>query len=1312
MLILLISGCEYVANNPTSPSDKDGSVQLELVITPEKTVLSVGESQTLLVQLLDPNGKDLLAENDKVHWDSSEQNIAVIDDQGKLTANSQGKVVISASVEKNSSKYTQSINIDVDAASMNYLYIKNLDDADFPVGITHEFQVYAAYSDSSTTEITQDPNLQCSLDNKQIASFTQEQHRSFITGISSGKATLSCMLKNSQLKTSATFNITKAVIQKIDISSGTETLPVGLTHQFEAWATFSDNSVLEVTNDPNLSWSLSDTKVASVNNSDNKGIVQGLTSGSVTITASWVDLELTTSTNLTITPPIITQLEMSLQDSVIPAGLNTAATVAATLSDKSVIDLTNDPRLTWSNSNPHVVTAEQTGAAYILTGILSGKSTISAKLKGSNLQAATDLTVSEPIISGVYITSERSNIPAGLTGQLHAWARLSDNSVVEVTDHPEFVWSSSDTQIASVSQSDHKGIITGLKPGNVTVSGTMSNVFKATTSLTIDEPIVTEIFLSASPESLPAGLTHAYQAWATLSDNSELEVTNDPNFVWSVNDTSIASIESGIVTASKPGKVMISGTLENEFQAEVELTIDHAIVVELSILMDEVPLPVGLTRQIGVNAKLSDGTTEDVTKSPDLIFSVSNPSLAEVTTDSNGNRIVAAHQIGSVIIEASGIFDDSQFSTVKNLVVAEAVITQLSISSASDEVVIGEPLQLQVNAVFSDESERDVSSSSEVNWSTTEQGIATVESSELGAFILGSSEGKVTITAKVDSYQEMVETAEEFIVTQNYSLEVSEDAQTPLSRTVQDGYDIDDIKVRQNSSDNFDLINSTPRYVNQPLVRLNDTYFKINVLMQPFQTLNFNTPEWFDENIETAQFVEEQPLFKTNILAYANVKPDDDRFVVPSDNNVYQYEKELRGYKLLMNNYDFNSRFISFIEEYMDSKKIVQSQAEHWCQYEETAQKKIVQLDTSSSDEFAKFKAKDTSSNTLKHISLVANKPNASYMMLVKSSDGVGTVGDGYLATREYTLFHEGQTIPNTTYLHEKMHNHGFSHSGGMTYGYPDKIPDLVSEYWGAFYTDGELETTTPTLAANYSLEDLGNQFKLEISLLDKSASSSDPKGIDKFILMTSSLSELKQSFFIDSDANNTEIFPEKTTDDNGTYIFNHLDKLTAQSIGSVNLAQTAPKLAFIFDKPEATRPNGIPVTLIFMAGSEEDSQQQTNLVIRYRGGSGFISDEGQYIYTHKSHIKNEEDVFVSDYKTFTPAEAEAICNEKGLTLGRLKPFKTMEMIEFQNKYLIYTSQVGLDSETGEPIAVRVPSGYRTSLIHKTDKGAVIVCSK
>ncbi|MGR5447823.1 Ig-like domain-containing protein [Vibrio jasicida] len=1482
VLILSISGCEYVANDPVSQSDKDGSTPLELVITPEKAVLSVGESQTLLAQLLDPKGKNLLTEHDKIHWDSSEQDIAAIDEQGKLTANSQGKVVISASVEKESIKYTQSVTINVDAASMNYLYIKNLDDADLPVGITHEFQVFAAYSDGSTTEITQDPDLQCSLDNKQIAIFTKEQNKSAITGIKPGKATLSCVLDGSKQKTRATFNISEAVIQKLSISSGTETLPVGLTHQFEAWATLSDNSVLEVTNDPGLSWSLSDTKVASVNNSDSKGVVTGLTSGAINVIATWSALEISTSTNLKITPPVITRLEMSLQDKIIPAGLSTNVTVAAILSDHLVIDLTNDPRLTWSNSNPHIVTLRQTETAYTLTGVISGKSTISAKFE--DLKTEANLTVSEPIINGIYITSEKSNIPAGLTGQLHAWAKLSDNSVVEITDHPEFSWFVSDNQIASVSQSDHKGIVTGLKPGKVIVSGSMSKVYKATTSMTIDEPIVTEIYLSESPKSLPAGLTHAYKAWAVLSDsseievtnnpdflwsvsdssiatiehglltttnpgkllisgelsnqfktatsltidepivreiylsanpeslpvglsheykawaifsdNSELEVTNNPNFIWSVSDTSIATIERGALTAmktgnviisgmlsnqfkattsltidepivtevylsanpeslpaglshayqawaifsdnselevthnsdfiwtvddssiatieggllstTKPGEIVISGILAKEFEAKTTLTIDEAVALELEIKVDESSLPVGLTRPLKVHALLSDNTEKDVTTSPDLHLSVNNPTLAEITIDSQGMGIIVAHQIGAVVMEASGIFDNNQLTASKNLVVSEAVITQLSISSTTDEVVIGEPVQLKLNAVFSDNSEKDISSSSEVEWTTTDDNIATLSTSDQGISIQGISEGEVTAIAKVHSLPAPIEAAKLFTVKQDYVLEINEHDITALSRSTFDGYDIDDIKIRQNELRNFDILNSTPRYINKPLIRLNDTYFRLDVFLAPFQKANFRVPTWFIEEVMSAQFVEEQPLFKSHIRAYTDIKPSDDKYAAPNEANVAQYEKELRGFKNLMNNYDYNLKFVSFIEEYMNTPKLVHSHEDHWCNYEPAL---VKSSDDSSSDEFSKFKGSDSSSNTVKHVSLIANKPSASYTMLTRQLNGEATIGDGWLSVRDYRLFNEGETSPKTTFLHEKMHNHGFGHSGGMTYGYPAESGTFVKQHWANFYDDTEVEKSTATLAVNYSLLDFGDQFKLEISLLDKNATEFDERTIDRFMLLTTSLPSLKQSLLITGD-DVIELSHDENVAYDGTYIFSNIIGFIPQTLNTANSGQVASKLVFIFDKPEEPKINNIPASIVFIGGSEKDLQQQSNLVVHYSGDSGFKNENNQRIYVTKKHLKNEEGTFISDYESYTPLEAEDFCQKKGLTLGTLEPFKTTAMIEFQNRYLKYGSQVGLDSKTGEPIAVRVPSGYLTSKIYETDKGSVIVCSQ
>lgn len=51
-------------------------------------------------------------------------------------------------------------------------------------------------------------------------------------------------------------------------------------------------------------------------------------------------------------------------------------------------------------------------------------------------------------------------------------------------------------------------------------------------------------------------------------------------------------------------------------------------------------------------------------------------------------------------------------------------------------------------------------------------------------------------------------------------------------------------------------------------------------------------------------------------------------------------------------------------------------------------------------------------------------------------------------------------------------------------------------------------------------------------------------------------------------------------------------------------------------------------------------------------------------------------------------------------------------MMQLQSDFYIYGSQVGLSYETGEPIAVSVPTTYRPNFITEVAEGALIVCDK
>ncbi len=727
---------------------------------------------------------------------------------------------------------------------------------------------------------------------------------------------------------------------------------------------------------------------------------------------------------------------------------------------------------------------------------------------------------------------------------------------------------------------------------------------------------------------------------------------------------------------------------------------------ELVVTPESTTVPVGLDSTINLQL-LTSGNEDVLAKSESVLWTSSDETIAVVDQDGK----VFAKSSGKVTISVSVMKAGKLYSKNINLTIIAPVITQLSVTSDTAQIMVDVPVELQVQATFSNGSVVDFTTNSELDWSVDNAELAEVEQSEDKILITGKKEGTVNVTVSADSMPKPVTALSAFKVIQNYGIEVAENGVSSLSRSVFEGYDIDDIKLKQDSTTRFELLNSTPRYLNNPLIRLNNTYFRINLFVEPFQVVSFDLPHWFDEEIITAQFVEEQPLFKTDIIAYANSRPNDSAYAEPTEHNVYQYEKEIRGLKQLMNSYDYNQDFIGFIESYDKSRSLLRHRHDQWCNFDHSATTLSVRSIESSSDDTVGFKANDTSSNTIKHVSMIAAKPRSHHMMLTRSGYGVASLGNGWVSVRDFRLFTEGETAPKSTFLHEKMHNHGFNHSGGMTYGYPDKIRDYVHQNWADFYNDGKVEASISTLAATYSLKEQGDQFKIEISFIDKSAGNDASKRtIDKFMLLTTSLGDLKESFFIDERAKSTPILPERVAEDKGTYSFDNIT-VTPLTINEANDGQSSSKLVFVFDKPEQASVDGIPVSLIFIGGSKEDSTQQSNLVVQYSGSGGFISDDGNYVYLYKSKGMDDDGIFTSQVNSYTPQQAEEICQDRGLTLGVLKPFRSREMIDFQTKYLKYGSQVGLSYETGKPVAIIVPTTVSLSHILEVDKGQVIVCS-
>ena len=145
---------------------------------------------------------------------------------------------------------------------------------------------------------------------------------------------------------------------------------------------------------------------------------------------------------------------------------------------------------------------------------------------------ATDLTVAPTT----------ANVVIGSTTQLTATVTPSNS-----TDNVE--WTSSDTSVATV---DNTGLVTGVKAGTATITAKAGEKeAKCTVTVTTGAVAATGITLDKTTASVTKGETLTLTATVTPSDSTD-------KVEWSSSDTSVATVDNGVVTALTVGETTIT----------------------------------------------------------------------------------------------------------------------------------------------------------------------------------------------------------------------------------------------------------------------------------------------------------------------------------------------------------------------------------------------------------------------------------------------------------------------------------------------------------------------------------------------------------------------------------------------------------------------------------------------------------------------------------------------------------------------------------------------------------------------------------
>ena len=522
-----------------------------------------------------------------------------------------------------------------------------------------------------------------------------------IQGIKEGTTTITAIVaaNGSHEKLVATCEVTVSVpVTGITLSETKLPLLKGATAGLTATVLPTDATNKKVR------WSSNNTAVAIVES----GTVAALSAGNATITVTTEDGNYTARCEVVVTDPIpvsgvtLSQTELSLVKGA-------TATLRATVVPS---DATNQ-KVTWHSTNTAVAIVENG----IVTAVSAGNATIMLTTEDGNHTAKCEVTVTVPV-TGVTLSQTELSLVKGATATLRATVVPSDATNQKVT------WRSNNTAVATV----ENGTVTAVSAGNATITVTTEDGnHTARCEVVVTDPIpVSGVSLSQTELSLVKGATATLSATVVPADATNKKVT------WSSNNTSIATVENGTVTAVSAGNATITVTTEDgNHTATCEVTVTVS-ATGITLSQTELSLAKGATATLRATVVPSDATNKRVT------WRSTNTAVATVE-----NGTVTAVSAGNATITVT---TEDGNHTARCEVVVTAPVPAASVTLSQTELILrkGATAKLTATVLPTDATNK------KVRWSSNNTAVAIVESGTVAALSAGNA--TITVTTEDGNY--------------------------------------------------------------------------------------------------------------------------------------------------------------------------------------------------------------------------------------------------------------------------------------------------------------------------------------------------------------------------------------------------------------------------------------------------------------------------------------------------------------------------------------------------------------------------------
>ena len=360
-------------------------------------------------------------------------------------------------------------------------------------------------------------------------------------------------------------------------------------------------------------WTSSNSSVATVN----RGVVQAVSAGQATITATSDDGGKTATCTVTVKSKVIAVKGVSLDQTSLNLRVGEPVYLKATVSPE---DATNK-NVSWISSNESVVSVNSAG---LVNPLSSGTAVISVITEDGGFKAQCEVVVTVAV-TGIVLSQTTASVFEGESITLQATVTPADATDKEV------IWKSSDPDVATV----NGGKVTGVKVGTAVITATTKDGAKSASCVITVTAHVQSISLDKTTLTLERGSSEPLKA-NVLPENAL-----NRNVNWRSSDNAVATVTNGVVTARGIGSAEITATTEDGGKTARCMVTVIVSVSSLKLEPASLSLNAGESSFLTLTVSPSDATEREIT------WSSRSPSVATVkdgvvTAVASGNTTITA----------------------------------------------------------------------------------------------------------------------------------------------------------------------------------------------------------------------------------------------------------------------------------------------------------------------------------------------------------------------------------------------------------------------------------------------------------------------------------------------------------------------------------------------------------------------------------------------------------------------------------------------------------------------------------------------